>query len=635
MQTSMEEYSKARKAALKQYRSATLSGNSPYPAVLDDILSNTDTVGEQPLGLCEIPLDMIAGTKTSNRKTAFTRDFLPLLSEKTEFASKWAQLYKAHMEEGIRDPVKVYEFMNRYYVEEGNKRVSVLKYVNAASIYANITRIVPARTEEKENKIYYEYMTFYDLTQINSFWFSEPGGYTKLLTALGKKPKEEWSQTEKDDLKSVFYHFSVLYRLIGKNNLPLSPSDAFLIYLTIFDYSAIKKQSANEMRQSIQKVWKEFAPAVTEQSVEHQMAPEKAQTPFWNKLISPAPSKLKIAFFYDKSIQESSWLYSHELGRLHLAQTYPKQVTTSTYENVKPGESADQILEEAIKEGNQVIFTTTPTLIQASLKAAVEHPEIKILNCSLNFSYRSIRTYYARVYEAKFLLGLIAGSLSKTDEIGYEADYPIYGTAANINAFALGAQMVNPDVKIRLFWSSLKEEFQPEEQKHITIFSNRDMITPTGGDRQFGLYAKRDGNVYNLATTILNWGQFYNKIVQSIFSGTWKSEESKKKSINYWWGLSSEVLDVICSSKIPYGTKHLVDTFRNMICSGAFHPFEGILYDQEGKEHGAEGGIMTNEEIISMDWLLNNVIGTIPELKDLKEDAKSVVMLQGIQEELL
>ena len=155
MQTSMEEYTKARKAALKQYRSATLSGTSPYPAVLDDILSNTDTVGEQPLGLCEIPLDMIAGTKTSNRKTAFTRDFLPLLSEKTEFASKWAQLYNAHMEEGIRDPVKVYEFMNRYYVEEGNKRVTVLKYVNAASIYANIKRIVPARTEEKENKIYY------------------------------------------------------------------------------------------------------------------------------------------------------------------------------------------------------------------------------------------------------------------------------------------------------------------------------------------------------------------------------------------------------------------------------------------------------------------------------------------------
>lgn len=456
---SIEEYSKARKAAMKQYRSSTLSGTSPYPSVLDEILSYTETVGEQYLGTVEIPLELVVGTKTAGRKTAFTRDFLPLLGEKTEFASKWIQLYQSHMDEGIREPIKAYEFMNRFYVQEGNKRVSVLKYVDADSISASVTRIVPARTEEKENKVYYEFMAFYDLTGMNSIWFTEPGSYHKLLKLIGKSSGESWTSDEKSDLKSVYYYFSTLYEAMSRNAPPIPTGDAFLIYLTIFDYKEANGKSSYLLKQDLQKIWKEFVPASSDKSIEHLLEPQEVPTSFWNKLITPSPSKIKAAFIYDKPIHDSSWLFSHELGRLHLMESYSKQVMTTTYENVKPGEEADHVLEDAIKQGNTIIFTTTPTFIQASLKAAVEHPEVKILNCSLNFTYRSIRTYYARVYEAKFLLGLVAGLLSKEKEIAYVADYPIYGTMANINAFALGAQMMNPDIKIKLFWSCLKKNF--------------------------------------------------------------------------------------------------------------------------------------------------------------------------------
>lgn len=630
-----EEYNKARKAAMKQYRSSVLTGSSPYPPVLDEILSNTSTVGEQDLGVVEVPLELMVGTKTSSRKTAFTKDFLPLLPEKSEFSAKWSQLYVAHMEEGIREPVKAYEFMNRFYVQEGNKRVSVLKYVKAAGISAHVTRIIPAKTEEKENKIYYEFMAFYELTQMNSIWFSEPGGYLKLLTALDKKPKEPWSSKEKKDFSSFFYHFSTIYSTMGGNKLPLTSGDAFLIYLTIFDYKEARDKSANEIKKDLQKIWKEFLPST--QSIEHVMDPEQSQSPFWNKIIPTAPSRLKIAFLYDKPVQDSSWLYSHELGRLHLMDTYKDQVTTTTYENVKPGKMAEETIARAIEDGCQVIFTTTPTLMQASLKAAVEHPDVKILNCSLNFSYQSIRTYYARVYEAKFLLGLIAATISKDDTIAYEADYPIYGAIANINAFALGAQMVNPDIKIKLSWTSLKDTaIQEETSGRISILSARNMITPNGSDRRFGLSLQKDGQFENLATTILDWGKFYDKIIKNIFDGTWKNESSKeKKSLNYWWGLSSDVLDVVCSSKLPESTKKLVYTFKKFICSGTFHPFDGILFDQDGKQHGTEDSVMSHEDIITMDWLYENVIGSIPEIDELKEEAKSVVLLQGIQEELL
>jgi basic membrane lipoprotein Med (substrate-binding protein (PBP1-ABC) superfamily) len=636
MMQACEEYGKARKAAMKQYRAFTSAGSSPYPAVLDEILPNTTIIGEQSLGLVEVPLEMIVGTKTNNRKTAFTRDFLPLLPEKSEFASKWAQLYDAHMEEGIRDPILAYEFMNHFYVQEGNKRVSVLKYVDATSITANVTRILPARSDEKENKLYYEFLAFYELTQMNSIWFSEPGSYLKLLTALGKKPKEPWTDQEKSDLTSLFFHFSTIYRTIGKNNLPLSPSDAFLIYLSIFEYDTLKNKSANELKQSIQKIWKEFIPTDPAESIEHRMDPEETEPTLLQKLIPSTHAKLKIAFLYDKSIRHSSWLFGHELGRLHLLESHPDQVMTTTYENVTPGEMADQVLEEAIQRGNSVIFTTTPTLIQSSLKAAINHPEVKILNCSQNFSYRSIRTYYARVYEAKFLLGLIAGALAPTDLITYEADYPIFGTTSNINAFALGAQMVNPNIKIYLTWSCVKEETPIPKQENSYLISSRNMITPSGPGKHFGLYIQHpDGSIDNLATTILNWGKFYDQIVKSILTGTWKTEESKKKkSLNYWWGISSEMIDIVCSNKIPYGTKKMVDAFRSSICAGIFQPFDGIHYDQQGKPHGKADGQMSHEEIIAMDWLCNNVIGSIPALSDLKDEAKSIVLLQGIQEEL-
>ena len=102
--------------------------------------------------MVEIPADRIAGTKAKGRRSAFSRSFMPLLKDDTEFARKWMTLFGIQMTEGIRDPIKVYEFMNRFYVQEGNKRVSVLKYLGATSIWANVTRVVPVPTESKENR---------------------------------------------------------------------------------------------------------------------------------------------------------------------------------------------------------------------------------------------------------------------------------------------------------------------------------------------------------------------------------------------------------------------------------------------------------------------------------------------------
>ena len=164
--------------------------------VLDDILKEKHITAarEIPLGVVQIPSEQLVGTKTSGRSTAFSKSFYPLLKDSTEFAGKWMELYKAHLTEGIREPIKAYEFMNKFYVEEGNKRVSVLKFFDAVSIPGNVIRIVPPRTDEKENRIYYEFMEFYNLSQVNYIWFSQEGSFAKLQRLVGKRPDEPWDK---------------------------------------------------------------------------------------------------------------------------------------------------------------------------------------------------------------------------------------------------------------------------------------------------------------------------------------------------------------------------------------------------------------------------------------------------------
>ncbi|MBQ5599492.1 MAG: ParB N-terminal domain-containing protein, partial [Lachnospiraceae bacterium] len=153
------EYSIALKRGQKAYRQDIAEGRQPYLKVLDEILEINPTAGETDLGLVEIPMDRIAGTKTAGRTRAFASNFMPLL-ESGEFAEKWSNLYRAHKNEGIQEPVIACEYLNEYYIIEGNKRVSVLKYSGAATVPGYVTRIIPAYSDEKQIRIYYEFMEF-------------------------------------------------------------------------------------------------------------------------------------------------------------------------------------------------------------------------------------------------------------------------------------------------------------------------------------------------------------------------------------------------------------------------------------------------------------------------------------------
>ena len=289
-----------------------------------------------------------------------------------------------------------------------------------------------------------------------------------------------------------------------------------------------------------------------------------------------------------------------------------------------------------IQEGCDIVFTTTPAFVQASVKAAIAHPSIRILNCSLNTSHRYIRTYYARMHEAKFLMGALAGAMAEHDKLVYIEDYPIYGSIANINAFAIGAKMINPRVKVYLEWSSKKNVDQKERIREIApdYISGKDMVIPEEGSRLFGLFSMEDGEPHNLAMPLWHWGKFYEQLIRTIMNGTWKYDDdpSDLQAINYWWGMSSGVIDVICSQNLPIGTKRLVDLLKKVIASGEFSPFTGILYSQDGIVQDDPKRTLTPEEIITMDWLAENVIGSIPKADELKEYYRPVFSQQGVEQ---
>lgn len=632
----METYAKARKLALKSFRENSSKGRYPYLQALDDILPLTSTAAEEDLGIMDIPTEFIAGTKSRARTNAFANNFMPLLSEKTEFAMKWEKLYDIHQEEGIRDPVEVYEFMNHFYVAEGNKRVSILKYCHAPMIQAAVTRILPEKNDAAENKLYYEYLDFYRLTKINYFYFSQPGSYKKLLKLLGKPEDEVWKEEEKRDFRMIYIRFkNAFYKQKGER-LSLTCGDAFLCYLNVYGYRDLLWKNEEKLQKDVEKIWNDLViyPKKPELKLILDSDGIRSKKSVIGKILPMNKEELKVAFLHTRSKKLSSWTYAHELGRDYAEEKLHKQIKTKAY-FLHDFSSDEEMMKQAVTDGNELIFTTSPSLLDVSKKYAVKYPKMKILNCSLNTNCSHVRTYYGRFYEAKFLTGMIAGIMTGKNEIVYIADYPLYGMIANINAFALGVKMVNPNTKIYLEWSTMKNNKINDLMKRedISVVSDQDMIMPSKDSDNFGLYFKSNGKLKNhLAMPVWNWGVFYEKIIRSVINDTWKKDEQKTayESLNYWWGISSGMIDVICSAKIPPRTRQLVSLLKQAVADGIFHPFSGEITSQDGTIHSSDQNGITPKEIVTMDWLVDNIEGKIPTIKELKENAKPVVRAQGV-----
>ena len=665
-----DDYRKAQKMAQREYKARAAKGEFPYVQALDDVAPESSTMRQRYLGTFEIPTWLIVGTKTRARQNSFAANFLPLLNHGTEFSMKWENLYQAQLDEGFKDAILVYEYLHRFYVQEGNKRVSVSRFLDNPMIMAQVYRIMPTKEVLDEHPVYKEFLDFYRVCPIYDLDCREAGSYRKLAKLLGRsidEDEEPWPEDLVESLRAAYWHFTRVAEEMQGELSEMPRGDAFLVYLRIYTKDALDVGAMQDLNRRLQDIRKELLTANNKDGValmesandavnagdlrtkagELMKKPRSLVNKVVPGLIYSKKNPLKAAFIYDRKPEQSDWIMNHERGRERMEKAYNGYVVTKVFTGAGPAtgnaevrEVSGSVLEaidKAAEWGADVVFTISPTQLDDALRGAIKYKDIKFLNCSINLAAQAVRTYYAKQYEAKFLAGIVAASCAENHKIGYCSDYPIYGTIAAINAFAIGAAMVDPEAKIYLEWRSKQDEdwWHAMEEKGIRVISAVSSTHPIDGSKAYGVFKiQDDGTIRNLAAPIWKWGKFYEMIIRTIFNGTYNARivNRKNQATNYWWGMQSDVIGLETDKNLSHYTEQLVNVLGKDIATSAFSPFDGELRSQTGLVRKESDPPLTSKDIISMDWLNENVIGEIPDADELNEEAKATVSVSGVKE---
>ena len=665
-----DDYKKAQKMAQREYKARAAKGEFPYVQALDDVAPESSTMRQRYLGTFEIPTWLIVGTKTRARQNSFAANFLPLLNHGTEFSMKWENLYQAQLDEGFKDAILVYEYLHRFYVQEGNKRVSVSRFLDNPMIMAQVYRIMPTKEVLDEHPVYKEFLDFYRVCPIYDLDCREAGSYRKLAKLLGRsidEDEEPWPEDLVESLRAAYWHFTRVAEEMQGELSEMPRGDAFIVYLRIYTKDALDVGAMQDLNRRLQDIRKELLTANNKDGValmesandavnagdlrtkagELMKKPRSLVNKVVPGLIYSKKNPLKAAFIYDRKPEQSDWIMNHERGRERMEKAYNGYVVTKVFTGAGPAtgnaearEVSGSVLEaidKAAEWGADVVFTISPTQLDDALRGAIKYKDIKFLNCSINLAAQAVRTYYAKQYEAKFLAGIVAASCAENHKIGYCSDYPIYGTIAAINAFAIGAAMVDPQAKIYLEWRSKQDEdwWHAMEEKGIRVISAVSSTHPIDGSKAYGVFKiQDDGTIRNLAAPIWKWGKFYEIIIRTIFNGTYNAKivNRKNQATNYWWGMQSDVIGLETDKNLSHYTEQLVNVLGKDIATSAFSPFDGELRSQTGLVRKESDPPLTSKDIISMDWLNENVIGEIPDADELNEEAKATVSVSGVKE---
>ena len=624
----INEYGKALRQGKKYYSSCVSRGEDPYLAVLDEKVS-MGTLSTMNIGIIEIPIERIAGTWTGGRKNAFAGNFMPLMDANSEFGEKWIGLCHAHLDEnGITDPILCFEYLGNFYVQEGHKRVSVLKHFGASDIAGSVTRLIPPRTDEPEIQNYYEFLDFYKLSKLYTVTFSQPGSYPRLQAAMGFTPDQEWTEEARRGFNSTLAEFTEVFSQLNSENLQLTAGDALLLYLEVHPYAELRNQTRDELKTELAKLWPDVRLLARGEPISVNSEPEdKGKSLLQTLLRSP---KLHAAFIYDFDPEKSPWASAHQRGQKYMEEKLGDQIEVSSYLSE---DNTDECMEQAVRDGANVLFAVTPTLIASCRRIAADHKNIAVFNCSLSMPYAGVRGYYCRIYEAKYIAGAIAGAMAENDRIGYIAHYPIMGTPAAINAFALGAGLTNPRARISLEWTCLPgNPIRKFEEAGIRVISGRDADGANPAlQPESGLYLTgNNGETRLLASPRWNWGTYYEKTMQSLIKGGIDALRNRDNAVNDWWGMSTGVVNVKLEDSLPEGLKQLAGILKQGIISGTTDPFLRPFCDSSGAVINDGTQTFTAEELIRMDRLAENVDGIIPAFDDLIPQSRGLVRLLGV-----
>ena len=326
---------------------------------------------------------------------------------------------------------------------------------------------------------------------------------------------------------------------------------------------------------------------------------------------------MKVGFIYVSPIGDAGYSYAHDKGRQ--AVQAMDGVTTSYVESVPEGADAERVILNMARKGFKLIFTTSYGYMDPTLKVAKQFPDVVFMHCSGYKSSENMGNYFGRIYQARYLTGIVAGSMTKSNIIGYAAAFPIPEVIRGINAFTLGARSVNPKAEVRVVWT--KTWYDPATEKEAAkslLDVGADVITQhqdSPGPMEAAQEAGAWGIGYNsdmsafapgavLTSAMWNWAPLYTQAVEQVRGGTWKSR-------SLWEGMAEGVVAIApLSDKVPAEVKAKVETARDDIVSGRLHVFSGPINDQSGAVKVPEGQAMSDQDMLGMTWFVQGVVGT-------------------------
>ncbi|HAY22590.1 MAG TPA: BMP family ABC transporter substrate-binding protein [Desulfobacterales bacterium] len=335
---------------------------------------------------------------------------------------------------------------------------------------------------------------------------------------------------------------------------------------------------------------------------------------------SKESEKTKVAFVYVGPVGDAGWSYAHEQGRLYLEQNLSDVITTKV-ESVPEGADAERVLSQLAEQGNKIIFATSYGYMDSVIKVAKNYPQVVFMHCSGYKTAENVGTYFGRMYQSRYLSGLVAGKMSKSNNIGIAGAYPIPEVVRLINATALGARAVNPQARIKVVWiNAWYDPAREKEAANSLLEAGCDVIvqeTDSAATMQAAEEKGKYGVGYNsdmskmapmavLTSSTWNWGPYYVETVKAVREGRWKSTKE-------WLPMKEGIVGLApFGPMVPGDVKTLVEEQKQRIFKGEWDVFTGPIKDQNGNVRVSDGQKMSDDEMWNFNWFVEGVDGVIP-----------------------
>ena len=345
-------------------------------------------------------------------------------------------------------------------------------------------------------------------------------------------------------------------------------------------------------------------------------------------MAAPAAEPTKVGFVYLSSTGDHGWTYAHELGRRMVAERFGKDVETTYVENVPEGPDATRVIRELAQQGNDIIFTTSFGYMEPTLKVSKEFPDVKFEHMTGYKRGPNMATGNIRFYEGRYVQGVVAGMMTKTNKIGYIGAFPISEVVMGINAFAQGMRTTNPDATISVVWANTW--YDPVKEADITkvlIAEGADVLAQHTDSPAMLQIAEKHGVVgfaqatdnikfapkAQLFASINNWGPYYIRKIEELRGGAWSTGEGPDHwAGNTWGGFDSGMLRLSAFTNMPDGVAAKAKAARDGIADGSIRIFEGPMRDNTGKVVLKAGEALDDAALWAMDYYVEGVTGSVP-----------------------